>query len=97
MNPPPTKYRIDFTAVGAGILDSPLFRSSPVRHRSWQFFLAEALIGISRKLNLVPEGEYGSSLVLRLPPAGSKGKTLGLFLLGLFFAEAKKSTFSMPN
>ena len=64
---------------------------SPVRHRGWQFFLAEALIGISRKLNFVPEGGYGSSLVLKLPPAGSKGKTLGHFLLELFFVDRKKS------
>ena len=54
-------------------------------------YTAEALIGISRKLNLVPEGGYGFSLVLRLPPAGSKGKTLGHFLLELFFVDTKKS------
>ena len=29
--------------------------------------------------------------MLKLHTAGSKGKTLGLFLLELFFAEAKKS------
>ena len=42
-------------------------------------------------LYLVPEGGYEWYLMLRLVPAGSKGKTLGLFLLELFFAEAKKS------
>ena len=45
----------------------------------------------SERLNLVPEGGYECDLVLKLHSAGSKGKTLGLFLLELFFAEAKKS------
>ena len=71
--------------------------SSPVRSRGWQFFLAEALIGISRKLFLVPEGGYGFSLVLRLAPACSKGKTLGHFLLELFFVDTKKSGKVSPS